>query len=511
MNHGLRIPSQINQLETLKTRLARVADLDAAANVLEWDQETYMPDGAAEARAHQIATLRKLSHELFTSDEIGRLLEALAPQVEALDARSDERSLVRVARRDYDKATRVPATLVAEMAQAVALGKQAWKAARETDTFGAFAPHLERLVDLNLQKAEALGYDRRRYDALLDQYEPGMRTSEVEAVFRDLRRALVPIVQAIAEHEPPDDAFLHQAFDTDAQWDFGVDMIRSFGYDFDRGRQDLSAHPFTTSFSITDVRLTTRVHEHFFPTALFGTLHEAGHGLYEQGIDPALDRTPLADGTSLGMHESQSRLWENLVGRSRAFWQHHYGPLQARFPEPLSDVPLEAFYRGINRVAPSLIRVEADEVTYNLHIMLRFELETAMVDGNLAVGDLPEAWNAKMEEYLGLRPKTDADGVLQDVHWSLGALGYFPTYALGNLMSVQLFDQAQADVQGLEEQIAQGRFAELLGWLRRNVHQHGRKKTAGEILQDVVGGGLDAGPWLAYVRQKYGAIYGPLP
>ena len=499
------------ELETLKTHLARVADLDAAANVLEWDQETYMPDGATEARAHQIATLRKLSHEFFTSDQVGGLLETLAPEVEELDVYADARSLVRVTRRDYDKATKVPASLVAEMAEAVALGKQAWKAARETNTFATFAPHLEKLVDLNLQKAEALGYEDRRYDALLDQYEPGMRTSEVESVFRDLRRDLVPIVQAIAEHEPPDDAFLHQPFDETKQWNFGVDVIRSFGYSFQHGRQDRSAHPFTTSFSVSDVRLTTRLDEQFFPTAFFGTLHEAGHGLYEQGISLALDRTPLADGTSLGMHESQSRLWENLIGRSRAFWQYHYRILQERFPEALQDVPLDTFYRGINRVAPSLIRVEADEVTYNLHIMLRFELETAMVSGDLAVQDLPEAWNAKTEDYLGLRPKTDADGVLQDVHWSLGALGYFPTYTLGNLMSVQLFEKARADVEGLDEQIERGGFSGLLDWLREHIHQYGRKKTAGEILQDVVGGGLDAEPWLAYIRQKYGALYGPLP
>ena len=338
-----------------------------------------------------------------------------------------------------------------------------------------------------------------------------MRTSRVEQVFRDLRRDLVPIVHAIAERPPVDDAFLRRAFAPDVQWAFGEEVIQRFGYSFAHGRQDRSAHPFTTSFSISDVRLTTRVDERFFPTAFFGTLHEAGHGLYEQGIALELDRTPLADGASLGLHESQSRLWENLVGRSGPFWQHHYPALQARFPDALADVSLEAFYRGINRVAPSLIRVEADEVTYNLHIMLRFELETAMVEGDLAVADLPEAWNAKMEAYLGLRPQTDAEGVLQDVHWSLGAIGYFPTYALGNLMSAQLFSRAKADVQGLQEQIARGEFADLLMWLRRNVHRYGRKKTADEVLRDVTGGDLDAGPWLAYIRQKYGALYGPLP
>lgn len=498
------------RLDELTILLARVQDLNAAANVLEWDQETYMPDGAAGARAHQVATLRKLAHEFFTADEVGTLLEALAPATQALDPGSTEASLVRVTRRDYEKAFKIPAALVAEMAEAVALGKQAWRQARETNTYAVFAPHLERLIDLNVQKAEALGYDDRRYDALLDQYEEGMKTATVEAVFADLRAQLVPLVHAIAACEPPDDGFLRRTFDKQKQWDFGLDVIKDFGYDFDRGRQDLSTHPFTTAFSITDVRLTTRVDERYLPTALFGTLHECGHGLYEQGIDRALDRTPLADGTSLGMHESQSRLWENLVGRSRAFWQCYYPRLQTFFPDQLGDVSPEAFYRGINKVEPSLIRVEADEVTYNLHVMLRFELEQAMIEGRVTVADLPDLWNAKMEDYLGLRPETDADGVLQDIHWSLGALGYFPTYALGNLMSAQLFRQARHDLPGLDDRIAAGRFADLLGWLRTHIHQYGRKVQALEILHRLTGQGLHAGPWLDYIREKYGALYGGL-
>ena len=498
------------RLDVLKTLLARVADLNAAADVLEWDQETYMPDGAAEVRGHQVATLRKLAHEFFTADEVGTLLEALAPATQALDPVSTEASLVRVARRDYEKALKIPAALVAEMAEAVARGKQAWRKARESDTYATFAPHLECLIDLNVQKAEALGYDDCLYDALLDQYEEGMKTATVEAVFADLRARLVPIVHAIAEREPPDDRVLHQPFDKQKQWDFGLEVIKDFGYDFDRGRQDLSTHPFTTSFSITDVRLTTRVDERYLPSALFGTLHECGHGLYEQGIDLGLDRTPLADGTSLAMHESQSRLWENLVGRSRAFWQRYYPRLQTFFPDQLAGVSLDAFYRGINKVEPSLIRVEADEVTYNLHVMLRFELEQAMVEGRVTVAELPDLWNEKMEEYLGLRPETDADGVLQDIHWSLGAIGYFPTYSLGNLMSAQLFDQAKQDLPDLEARIAVGQFAELLGWLRTNIHQYGRKLEALDILERVTGEGLQAGPWLDYIREKYGEIYGAL-
>ncbi|MDX1546736.1 MAG: carboxypeptidase M32 [Rhodothermales bacterium] len=490
----------------LRSLLEQVEDLKAAAAVLEWDQETYMPPGAADARAYQVATLRRLAHERFVDEAVGSLLDRA--RTDGLDPLSDEASLVRVARRDYEKAVRLPADLVADLAEAVARAKIAWQQARAGDDFAAFAPHLERLVVLNARKAEALGYDGTRYDALLDQYEPGLRTATLDRVFETMRAGLVPLVQALAEAAPPEDDFLHQPFDRQTQWDFGMAVLRDIGYDFERGRQDLSAHPFTTTFSVHDVRLTTRIRDDFFPTAFFGTLHEAGHGLYEQGVDPALDRTPLADGTSLGMHESQSRLWENLVGRSRPFWQHYYPKLQAAFPEPLGAVPVETFFRGINRVQPSLIRVEADEVTYNLHIMLRYELERALVDGTLGVEALPEAWNDRMEAYLGLRPATDARGVLQDIHWSLGALGYFPTYALGNLMSVQLYEAARRDLGDLDGQIAAGQFGGLLGWLREHVHRWGRKLDAGDLLERVTGSGLDAEPWLAYVRRKYEALYG---
>lgn len=495
-------------LAQLRPLLARVHDLNMAAAVLEWDQETYMPPGAAHARAQQTATLRKLAHEFFTTDQIGLLLEHLQAKVANLDSESFEASLVRITQHDYDKAIKLPSSLVAEMTKATAHAKQAWKEARETNTFATFAPHLERLIDLNLKKAEAYGYEDRVYDALLDQFEPGMTTAEVEHVFGDLRAQLVPLVHAIADARSLDDSIVHRPFDPDKQWDFGVAVIKDFGFDFEHGRQDHSAHPFTTTFAISDVRLTTRIDPNFFSPAFFGTLHEAGHGMYEQGIAADLARTPLAEGTSLGMHESQSRLWENLVGRSYGFWQHYYPALQDTFAESLGDVSLDAFYRSINTVRSSLIRVEADEVTYNLHIMLRFELENAMLEGKVAVQDLPELWNTKMEEYLGVRPSTDAEGVLQDIHWSLGALGYFPTYALGNLMSVQLFNQARADLSNLDDQITSGQFGDLLGWLRTNVHQYGRTRSASRILEQTTGQRLSAEPWLAYIREKFGALYG---
>jgi carboxypeptidase Taq len=502
-----------DQLTTLRDRLALVSDLNASAALLEWDQETYMPPAASEARAQQLATLKTLAHEHFTDDATGSLLDGLNGELED----DTDRALVRVARRDFDRATKLSADFVARFTRAKARAMEAWKAARADpgsrpgQAFARFAPHLREIVDLSLEQAETVGYEDRRYDALLDEYEPGVTWAEVDAVFRDLRAALVPIVAAIAEAEPPDDAFLHRPYDEDRQWAIGLDVIRAFGYDFERGRQDRSAHPFSTSFAVTDCRITTRLAPDFFSAGFFGTLHEAGHALYEQGVDPALARTPLASGTSLGMHESQSRLWENLVGRSRTFWRWAYPTLQSTFPDALGSVAEDDFYRAVNRVEPSPIRVEADEVTYNLHVMLRFEIETQLIDGSLAVDDVPDAWNAGMDDLLGFAPASDADGCLQDIHWSLGAIGYFPTYTLGNLMSVQLFEAAERDLGDLGAHVERGEFAPLLGWLREHVHRFGRARDADRILRDATGESLRAEPWLAYVRAKFGAVYGIEP
>jgi len=493
-----------DQLTTLRDRLALVTDLNASAALLEWDQETYMPPAAAEARAQQLATLKTLAHEHFTDDTTGSLLDNLNGALED----DTDRALVRIARRDFDRATKLSSDFVARFTRAKARAMEAWKAARADDDFTRFAPHLQEIVDLSVEQAETVGYEDRRYDALLDEYEPGMTWAEVEAVFQQLRAALVPVAAAIAETKPPDDTFLHQPFDDERQWSFGLDVIRTFGYDFERGRQDRSAHPFSTSFAVTDCRITTRIAPEFFSAGFFGTLHEAGHALYEQGVDPSLDRTPLASGTSLGMHESQSRMWENLVGRSRAFWRWAYPTLQSTFPDALDGVAEDDFYRAVNRVQPSPIRVEADEVTYNLHVMLRFELETALIEGSLKVDDVPEAWNAGMESALALVPGSDADGCLQDIHWSLGAMGYFPTYTLGNLMSVQLFEAAERDLGPQAESFERGEFGPLLGWLREHVHRHGRARSADRILRDATGTSLSAEPWLRYVRQKFGAVYG---
>ena len=489
-------------MQELRDHLARIADLNHAAAILEWDQETYMPEGAAESRAQQVSTLRSLAHELLTSDRTATLLASASPV-------SDwEKDLILVTERDLEKATRIPNRLVAAMAEATGRAKGAWQKARTTDRFATFEPHLERIVELTLEQAEALGYEDTAYDALLDQYEPDMKTRDVAATFADLRTHLVPLVAAIAGAEPLDDSPVHRPFDEAAQWAFGLEVARDFGYDMTRGRQDKSAHPFSTSFSIDDVRITTRLERNFFNPAFFGTLHETGHALYEQGVDPTLERTPLAEGTSLGMHESQSRMWENQVGRSLPFWRHYMGQARQHFPEALTGVSPEAMYAAVNKVEPSLIRVEADEVTYNLHIMLRFELEQELVAGTLAVKDLPGAWNDRMEAYLGMRPANDTEGVLQDIHWSLGAIGYFPTYALGNLMSAQLFEALLRDVPERDSLIGAGSFGPILGWLRSNVHTWGRRKSATDILRDACGTGLDATPWLRYARQKFGGLYG---
>jgi len=496
-------------LSQLKIRLAEIVDLHHASAIIGWDQQTYMPTGGGAARAEQSATLQKMTHERFTSEETGRLLDAAAFETAGLDPDSDETRLVTVTRRDYEKARKVPSELVAEIARATGQAIEVWTQARAQSDWAPFSPYLARIVDLQRQLADALGYADRPYDALLDQYEPEMKTAEVKAVFDAIKPDVIALVKAISTKAPPDgDAVLHREYDEQKQWNFGVDVIKRYGFDFDRGRQDRSVHPFTTSFSINDVRLTTRVDRNFLSPALFGTLHECGHGLYEQGFSQSLERTTLADGASLGMHESQSRLWENLVGRSKPFWKFFFPKLQAVFPDQLADQTLDSFYRAANTVSPSFIRVEADEVTYGLHIMLRFEMENELIEGQLKAADVPEAWNAKMQEFLGITPPTAAQGALQDVHWSSGLIGYFPTYQLGNLISLQLWDKINAAIPNLADQIEHGEFGALLQWLRVNLHQHGRKFTSPELLQRITGGGLNPAPYLKYLNTKFGEIYG---
>ncbi|RME91195.1 MAG: carboxypeptidase M32, partial [Anaerolineae bacterium] len=441
------------KLEELKSRLAEIADLNAAAALLDWDQQTYMPPGGAEARGHQLATLNRLAHEKFTAEEIGVLIEDVKSEFADADPDSDEARLIRVVARDYEKATRVPSEFVAEFSQVTSRAHESWVRAKKESDFSVFRPDLERVVEMRRQYVTFFPPTDHPYDVLLDDFEPGMKTAEVQAIFDALRPKQVALIRAIGEKEPVDDSFRKQTFDEQKLWDFGVEVVTRFGYDWKRGRQDKSPHPFTTGFSINDVRITTRFEPEDPLATLFSTMHEAGHAMYEQGINPAYERTPLASGASLAVHESQSRMWENLVGRSRPFWEHFYPRLQELFPSELGNVSLDDFYRAINKVRPSLIRTRADEATYNLHIMLRLELEIGMVEGSVDIKDLPELWNARMQEYLGLTPPNDAQGVLQDIHWSFGGLGYFSTYALGNLISAQLWEKIEQEIPNLKEQI----------------------------------------------------------
>jgi carboxypeptidase Taq len=498
----------MEQYRLLKSRLAEIGDVNRVTSLLEWDLQTHMPPAGADARAHQMATLSKIAHAMFIADETGRLIEAAAAEVNGADYDSEEASLLRVVQRDYERERRLPSDFVAELARATSLAHEVWAKARAENRFRDFRPSLESILDLARRMAEYLGYADHIYDPLLDRYEPGMKTAQVQAIFDDLKKDLLPLAQAIAgQSDRVDDAILRQEFDEDKQRDFSYGVIQKFGYDFQRGRVDRAVHPFQTNFSINDVRITTRYDRRFFNTAIFGTMHETGHALYELGVDPALERTPLASGTSLGIHESQSRLWENLVGRSRGFWTHFYPELQATFPAQLGQVDLETFYRAVNKVKPSFIRVEADEVTYNLHIMLRFELEQELLEGKVKVADLPDAWNARMQAYLGVTPPTDTLGVLQDVHWSSGLFGYFATYSLGNLISAQLWEKALADLPNIPARIERGDFVPLREWLRRNVHRHGRKYMPDELVRRITGEGIQSRSYLHYLKRKYGEIY----
>jgi carboxypeptidase Taq len=497
------------KLEQLKQHLYTYHNLQMASAVLGWDREVNMPPGGNEARAEQSATLNALAHEIFTADETGELLEAAEVEVADEDFGSDDASYVRVLRRNYDKQVKIPTELVEEFSRVRSHAFAAWRQARQNDDYPHFQPHLTKIVEINCEIADILGYEEHPYDALLDLFEPGMTTAQVDAVFTELKEGLVPLLEEIVEEgEPVDESFFtEQTYPVDKQWDLTEVTLRDIGYDFSHGRQDKAPHPFTTHFSCKDVRVTTRLRENRPQAAFFSSVHEGGHALYEQGIPEKFERTVLAGGATLSLHESQSRMWENMLGRSRAFWSHYLPIMRAFFPEQLADVSFDDFYRAINKVAPSLIRVEADEVTYHMHIFARFEIEQALVSGDLGVADVPDAWNAKYEDYLGITPPNNADGCLQDVHWSHGTIGYFPTYTLGTIISAQFYRRAALDVPVLEEQIAAGNFLPLLDWARKHIHKHGSKFTAAELLERELGADLDAQPLLAYMREKYTDIY----
>jgi carboxypeptidase Taq len=492
--------------ETLAAAMSDARALGGAASLLQWDQETFMPAKGAPARGDQLAAVQAALHERLTSPAVAEALDRA--EREAGDD-PDRAAALRALRFDHERAARVPQRLVRALAQAQAEGVDAWKAARDARAFEIFAPRLERLLELRREQADAIGVPPggERYDALLEGYEPGMRVARLAPILERLVGWLRPVVAAIDAAPQPPDGFLSGRFDGDAQWQFTLELLAALGFDPAAGRQDRSVHPFTLGLDPGDVRVTTRIDESQPLSAIFSTLHEAGHGLYEQNLPAEHRRSLLCAAPSMGLHESQSRLWENLVGRSLPFWRAFLPRLAARFPR-LEGVGAEDFHRAANRVERSLVRVEADEVTYNLHIALRFELELGLLRGALAVRDLPEAWAARSEALLGVRPRHDADGVLQDIHWAWGDLGYFPTYALGNLYAATLHAAAARALPGLEDAIAAGDLAPLRGWLTENVYRVGRRKDAEEIVRDAAGEGLTDRDFERYVKTKYGALYG---
>ena len=497
----------VEKLNQLKALLAEIANLNAANAILNWDQLVNMPGGAAEDRGEQIATLENIVHAKATSDELGKLLDDLAGDTQQLDPESDEVCLIRSAKRHYDKQTKVPADFVTEMARVSTVAQSVWEKAKNKSDFELFRPHLERLVELRQQYADFFKPWDHVYDPLLDDFEPGMKTAEVQSIFNALRPKQVELIKAISQAKKVDRSFLFLDYPEAGQLAFGEMVISKFGYEWNHGRQDKSAHPFTTSFGLNDVRITTRFNKNYLPTAMFGTMHECGHALYELGIDKKFNRSPLADGASMAVHESQSRMWENMIGRSKPFWNHFFPKLQEIFPSQLGNINANAFYKGVNAVEPSFIRVEADEATYNLHIMLRLEMEIALMEGSLKVKDAPEVWNAKFNEYLGIVPPNDAQGILQDVHWSFGGFGYFPTYALGNLVSAQLWECMNKDIPTLEEQVEKAQFSEILGWLRKNLHVYGAKFEPQTLVKKVTGSFITPEPYVKYLESKFKSIY----
>jgi carboxypeptidase Taq len=492
----------------LKRRLAEIADLKRAEKVLSWDLAVWMPPAGSEARAGQLSALEAVTHERFVDDRIGELLEELEPYGASLPYESDDASLLRVTRRDWERARRVPRQLISELAENGATAYEAWVKARTASDFAAFRPWLERSLELRLRYVECFAPYDDPYDVLLDDYEPGMSTSEVRAIFEVLEPELVALVAEHATDE--DDEFMHGPFPEDAQHRLSLELVRRFGFADGDFRLDRTVHPFMTYSGLRDIRITTRYAEDDL-NSLFTAMHETGHGLYQYGVAEALDRTPLetppaATDFSMALHESQSRLWENVVGRSIPFWRWFYPRLQETFPGPLGGVGLDAFHRAINRVRRTLIRVDADETTYGLHIILRFQLEQELISGRLAVADLPDAWNTRVSELIGLDVPNDASGVLQDVHWCDASFGYFPTYQLGNVLSVQIWEKARESIPDIEEQMERGDFSALHDWLRENLYSLGRKFTPAETVERVVGGPIDPEPYLHYLRDKLGTL-----
>lgn len=498
--------STATQYETYKGKMQQIADIRNAIAVLSWDQETYLPEKGAAFRGQQITTLSSLSHELFTANQLGELLETLNKEKQNLEPVAAKN--ITLSLEDYQKNKKYPASFVAELSQTTNECYHAWINARKEGSYAVFQPVLNRMVELKRKEADILGYEGHPYNALLNEYEKGATTTMLDKVFADVKTALTPLLRSIEQRPQVKKDFLHLHYDRNRQWEFGIQLLKAMGYDMGAGRQDVSEHPFTTSFNPQDVRVTTRIDEKDFGNMTWSCIHEGGHALYEQGLDTAAYGLPSGEAASLGIHESQSRLWENNVGRSLVFWEHHYPQLQQLFPDNLGTVSLQDFYKAINLVQPSLIRTEADELTYHFHVMVRYEIEKGLLDGTYQTKDLREIWNSYYKEFLHVDVPNDTQGVLQDIHWSHGSFGYFPTYSLGSFYAAQFFATAQQQIPGLTGQIAAGKYDELLTWLRQQVHQYGRYYTSNELCEKITGKPLDFSYFLEYATQKFGDIYG---
>ena len=493
--------------EQYKTTAQNAADLNYAAAVLGWDQETYMPPNGADGRGRQLATLSSEAHKMLTSDSFGNLLNDLIANAQDADATDGMRSNISIAFDDYTKNKKLPAEFVGELSLLTSQSFNAWVEARNRNEFSVFEPFLDKMVGLKRRQADLYGYTTNRYDALLNEYERGASTRLLDKVFDTVRIELPPILEGILSCSQVSNDIFHKDYDRQRQWDFSIDVLKKMGFDFASGRQDYSEHPFTTSFNARDVRITTRIDTRNFASLLWSSIHEGGHGLYEQGLPDDQYGLPLGEAASLGIHESQSRIWENCIGRGKPFWNHFFPVLSGYFPEQLSGASAETIYKACNRVSPSFIRTEADELTYHFHVLIRYEIEKALIAGELSVKDLPSAWNEAYRKYLGITPPDFKQGVLQDVHWSHGMFGYFPTYTLGSFYAVQFFDQACKELPGLENQIGNGLFSDLLNWLREKIHRHGRRYTSEELCTRITGYGLDPQAFIRYANHKYGEIY----
>jgi carboxypeptidase Taq len=500
----IKISSVKERYSAYRHQLAELADVRNALALMQWDQETYMPVKGADFRARQIATLSELAHGMATSDKLGGLLNSLKGEGGLSET---ERKNITLTATDFEKQKKYSSAFVRKMSEAVSKSFNAWISAKNENRFSLFEKELDELIGLKKEETHIIGFSGHPYDALLDEFEKGCTVNLLDGIFHDLKPRLKEIINLIGQHPQPDDRFLVKRYDKQKQWGFGMKIIRDLGFDFDAGRQDLSAHPFTTSFNRNDVRITTRIQENDFNNMTWSCIHETGHALYEQGLPESEYGLPSGEYASLGIHESQSRLWENHVGRSLGFWKYHYPGLRDLFPESLQSVSLPEFYAGINKVKSSLIRTEADEVTYHFHVMIRYEIEKMLISGDLKTRDIPTCWNEQYQRYLDVSVPGDQQGCLQDVHWSHGSFGYFPTYSLGSFYAAQLFHAAKQDLPGLEHEIEQGNTLGLLGWLRQRIHVYGRTYNSEELCEKATGETLKVQYFLDYLLAKYGNIY----